>query len=775
MQTRKAQTSLTILGLATCILVSVALLPNIAQSQQTNPSQILDKQFDEEIYDLLEKYCISCHSGTSPKANLDLGDIANSDDVAKSAAKFEKVILNIRSQVMPPIDGQTPTLVEREKLVSWINRALSKNGTSDSPGKVTIRRLNRNEYNNTIRDLMYIDGDFSKDFPSDDIGYGLDNIVDVLTLTPLHLEMYLRAARKITETAISVPQPKERQIDLSKGTLPEAANEAENGVFFFGNGTYTVNIPDVQAGEYELAVELGGTATVVGPALANISVNGNLFQTIQVKTDNALVYKMPIQLPAGTIKLGVSFTNDYYSPNDPDPGKRDRNLLLGSITLNGPTAESTPVSESFRRLIFASPSATKNHLIAAREVLTSFANRAYRRPVSAAEVNRIMELYQLVIKNGDPYEEGIRVGMQAILVNPNFLFRVELESNSEARVLNGYEIASRLSYFLWNSLPDQTLLDLAKSNQLKDSKTLEAQITRMLADPKSVRFSDNFSTQWLEIARLSDFTPDPAQFGNVDDKLKNDFTKEVTLFFEDMLTNDRPVQEFISGKYTFLNNRLAQHYAIPGDFGQTFRRVDVSSHHRGGLLGMAAILTVTSNPNRTSPVKRGKFIMEQILGTPPPPPPPDVGVLAENTSPITAVRIRERLQQHRADPSCASCHRPLDAYGFSLENFNAVGQYRLVDGRFTVDNIGELPGKITITGVEGLRENIASREVDFTRTITEKLMTYALGRGMTPSDNVQIEEITKRLSNKATLKTIITEIILSDSFRKQSARNSSTN
>lgn len=774
MQLNQAKTSIGLLCFASITLLVVAVLPNVANSQQPNPNQILDKQFESEIYDLLEKYCISCHSGQSPKAKLDLSNFSTAAEVTKSPEKFQKVILNIRSQVMPP-SGATPTLAEREKIVNWINRALSENGTKDNPGRVTIRRLNRNEYNNTIRDLLYIQGDFSKDFPSDDVGYGFDNIADVLTLTPLHLEQYLRAARAITSQAITIPQPKIRTVDLSTEPIPEGITLRDDMFGYYTNALYTKKFNDVTPGEYEIEIELAATAVAVGPAKANLIINGNLFQTIDVKSPTPILYKIPVQFNTQEVSIGIAFTNDYYNPNDPDPAKRDRNLILKSLALNGPANGSAPVSESQRRLIFSVPTSTKNHMVAAREVLESFATRAYRRPITSAESNRIMEIYQMVRKNNDPFEEGIRVGMQAILVNPNFIFRVELQSNPKSQNLDSYEIASRLSYFLWNSMPDQTLFELAKSNRLTDQKEITAQITRMLADQKSSRFSDNFATQWLQIERINDFAADPIQFGNFNDKIKQDFTQEVTLFFQDMLRNDRPIHEFIDGKFTFLNSRLAQHYSIPGDFDQMFRRVDVSAKNRGGLLGMGAILTVTSNPNRTSPVKRGKFIMEQILGTPPPPPPPDVGVLPENTNVIQAVRIRERLEQHRKDPACASCHRPLDAYGFSLENYDAVGRYRTSDGRFPVDNIGELPGKTSITGLEGLRKNLIDREDDFTRTLTEKLMTYALGRGLTASDSVQIEEMTKRLARKATLKSIITEIVLSDSFRQRSTQNSSTN
>ncbi len=749
-------------AVALIVLTAATLAPQTAISQTPNETQSLNKQFDEEIYDLFEKNCLSCHSGEKPAAGMDLGDFATAADVAANPKKFDKVIQNIRSQVMPPAEGGNPSLADREQMVQWLTRALATQEKLINP---TIRRLNRTEYNHVIQDLLFIEGNFSRDFPSDDVGYGFDNIGDVLTLTPLHLEMYLKAAQAVTDQAIFIPQPKIRTVDIEKGTLPEnSAMSGEGFLNMYANGVFSTTFQEVESGDYEIELELAATATGVGPADAQLRINNQNFQLLNVKTLSPTLFKIPVRLTTRSVKLDVAFTNDYYQPNSPDPANRDRNLHIYSITLRGPDGTTTGLPDSHRRLIFASPSGTKNHLTAAREVLEKFATRAYRRPITPEESNRIMSIYQLVRKNNDSYEQGIRTAIQAILVNPNFLFRIEPAGKS--RDLNGYELASRLSFFLWNSIPDQTLYDLAASGGLTKPKILEAQVQRMLADPKAERFSADFSTQWLQIRRLDEHDADPELFPTFNQQLKDDLSQEVNLYFRDMLVLDRPITEFINGKFTFLNHRLAKHYGIAGDFDQNFRRVDVSTQNRGGLLGMGAILSVTSNPNRTSPVKRGKFIMEQILGTPPPPPPPNVGVLDDTKEAITATRMRERLAQHRADPSCASCHRPLDAYGFTLENFDAVGGFRTKDGTFPVDNIGELPGKITLNGLADLRKNLASREVDFTRTLTEKLMTYALGRGLTASDHVQISNLAQRQKNP-TLQRLITEIILSDAFRKR--------
>ncbi|MBL8069183.1 MAG: DUF1592 domain-containing protein [Armatimonadetes bacterium] len=755
--------------LAVFAFLGAVWAPTKGEPSPQDPYSSLDKQYKADVGKLFDTYCMDCHSGKNPPAGLDFEKFTSAKSVAGAPKLFQKVVQNIRSQVMPPMDP-SPTLDERNRMADWIFRALSLDGTAEQPGRVTIRRLNRTEYNYVLRDLLYIDGDFSKDFPSDDVGYGFDNIGDVLTLTPLHIDMYLKAARSAVEKAVVVAKPKIRTASLEKGRYAEPNRMAEDGFVFLTNGDFVYDFPDCAPGDYELRLAMGASAIAVGPAIVEVYINRQLLQRIQITKPGLNDIGIPIRLPAGTATVGLRFTNDYYNANDPNPDRRDRNVLLQAMTLDGPQGLSGEIPDSHRRLLIAFPTATKNHMAAAREVLDRFASRAYRRPVTADESNRLLAIYQLVRDNGDTYEQGIRIGMEAVLVNPNFLFRVELDSSAGPRELSGIELASRLSFFLWRSMPDETLAKLGESGQLKDPKTLVAQVNRMLADPKAVRFSQDFSSQWLEIGRLAEHTADPAQFPGFDDQLKGDMAQEVTLYFQDMLANSRPVTEFLEGKSTYLNFRLARHYQIPGDFDEVFRRVDVSANHRGGILGMGALLTATSNPNRTSPVKRGKFIMDQLLGSGPPPPPPNVGVLDESKEAITSTRIRERLAQHRKDPACASCHRPLDGYGFTLENFDAVGVFRTQDGSFPVDAAGELPGGRSAVGLDGLKGELRSRNMDFVRTLTGKLLMFSLGRGMTPSDEVWANAVAKKLGKDATLPKIITEIILSDSFRKRPAK-----
>ncbi|QYK53555.1 MAG: DUF1592 domain-containing protein [Fimbriimonadaceae bacterium] len=743
---------------------SVEKVPQDANKQ-------LNEEFDKSIYPILEINCIGCHSGSSPSAGLDLGALESTAQVAAEPKKYEKVIQMLRSQVMPPPDSGAPTLAEREKVVSWIQRALSQNCVLDGPGKVTIRRLNRNEYNNTVNDLLGIDMDLSKDFPSDDVGYGFDNIGDVLTLTPLHLEMYLKAARNAVDRAIYVAKPKLREANLEKVKIPDSARVTnEGGIFFFANGKFTTDFKNLDPGEYEITISASETYAGFVHAQMELTLNGVRFQTFEISKTTLSNYKLPFTSKGGDLTVGIAFINDYYEPNNPDPAKRDRNLLVSAISIEGPQGGTVTLPDSHRKLLTAVPTTTLSHQAAARQVLENFVGKAYRRPATADEINRLMNIYNMVRENKDSYEEAIKVCVQAVLVNPNFLFRVELDNRAtaKARDLNGYELASRLSYFLWNSLPDQTLLDLAAKGELTKPSVLEAQVTRMLKDTKSVRFTADFSTQWLQTRRLVDASPDNKLFPGFTPDLRKDMEQEVEEYFRDMLANNRVLPEFLDSKFTFLNARLARHYGIPGDFGTQFRRVDVSSYNRGGILGMGAILTVTSNPNRTSPVKRGKFIMEEILGSPPPPPPPNVGVLDEDTSAIAVKTMRERLEKHRRDPNCASCHQPLDAFGFSLENYNPVGQWRTQDGNFPVDNKGELPCNQTINGVDDLKTYLLKRENDFTRSLTEKLLTYALGRGLTSTDSCMIEAIIPKVKKRGNhLSALITEIVLSDSFRKR--------
>ncbi len=747
--------------------------PVVASPAPAPQAQKLDEEFSKKIFPMLDEFCLPCHSGEEPSAGLSLEKFKSSKDVAADQKLWDKVVMNIRSQVMPPPGMPAPSMAQRGEIVGWIQRTLSVNCSLDGPGKVTIRRLNRSEYDNTIRDLLYVSLPLSADFPSDDVGYGFDNIGDVLTLTPLHMEKYLAAAKQATDAAIRNPKPKSLVMPLEKvgdGEGRRLGNDGESVMYTNSQIVWEINL--TEAGDYTLTVEAAASKAGPDEAKMLISVGNVGLQTVEVKArpGSPTAYKFPLTLQKGTHRIGIAFINDYYNANHPVVAERDRNMAIYGAELAGPAGGST-VTEAQRKLLFAMPSQTKTHLAAAREVLTRFMTRAYRRPATDDEMNRLMEIYLKFRQLGDSYEDSVKVCMQAVLVNPNFLFRVELDSattTAKARDLGGYELASRLSYFLWNTMPDDRLFQLAASGELLKEPILRTEVLRMIGDPKAETFFQNFSTQWLQTGRLEEFSPDPAMFPGFDSPLRHDLEQEVTWFFADMIRENRPAMEFFTSDYTFLNRRLASHYRIPGAFDDSFRRVDVSAQNRGGVLGMGAILSVTSNPTRTSPVKRGKFVMEQVLGTPPPPPPPNVGVLEEDKAAITAKTVRERLEQHRADPSCASCHKPLDAYGFSLENYDAVGRWRTQDGPFPVDTKGDLPDGRVIASPRDLKSYIVTRQDDVLRSLTEKILTYAVGRGLTATDYCEITDLIARVKKRGgRMQPLIEEIVVSNAFRRR--------
>lgn len=771
------------LWIAVAVLGAALLAPAEAGGQQSKSSKgdltpdqkKLDSEFKQAIEPLVKKYCLDCHNNDLNKGNFSFEKYPGVKDILANQAHFEKVIQYVRSEVMPPPGMDKPSKDERDKLVGFLQRVYSSNCDLIQAGKVTIRRLNRTEYNYTIQDLLGVNLSPADDFPSDNVGYGFDNVGDVLSLSPLQIDKYMEAARQVVDKAIVVPKPMHMQAPLDKWVDGKAAiNTNPNlngGVMMFSNATGNWPVSVDYPGNYTLTIEAGQTPG--GPDFAKMAVglNGKLLQTFDVKAPAAspAEYKIPVRLERGNFNVAVAFTNDFYDPQAP-AGKQDRNLAVLKVSLDGPEGGVVPsIPESHRRIIYRTP-VGGNDVEVARELLKNFGSRAYRRPIDETELDRLIEIYKKVRSKGDPFERAIQVCVQAILVNPNFLFRVELDEHAKTgsdREINPYELASRLSYFLWSSLPDVELDKLAASGELKDPKVLDAQITRMLADPKADRLGSNFALQWLEVKRISEVLPDPS-YGTFNEKTKADLLSEVKLFFMDMVNQNRPIMEFVTSDYTFLNEDLAQHYQIPGVTGDQFQRVNVKKYKRGGILGMGSVLTVTSNPNRTSPVKRGKWVMEAVLGTPPPPPPPNVGVLADDQHEVTAKTIRERMEQHRSNPACATCHKPLDAIGFSMENFDPVGRWRTKDGNFDVDALGEMPDGSKVNGIDGLRKLIVNRKDDFERAMAEKLLTFAIGRGMTAADGCLIDGIVERTRKRGgKMKDLITEIIKSDAFMKR--------
>jgi hypothetical protein len=590
--------------------------------------------FEGQVKPFLANYCTTCHGGTKPRAGLNLETIPNEAAVANNPKLWKEVARLLRGHEMPPPRRRNrPSDDEIAAITAWIDaRVKATSFAKHDPGHVTIRRLNRAEYNNTIRDLVGVDFHPAEDFPADDVGNGFDNIGDVLSIPPILMEKYLAAAEKIVNKAFATPEIRKR-------------------------------------------------------------------------------------------------------------------------LLNGLTGGSNARSGAYR-------------------VLEPFARRAYRRPVTRQEMKRLVEFVELADNNGDGIEAGIKLAMQAILVSPNFLFRVELDpepGNPKAvRTLNDYELATRLSYFLWSSMPDDELFAVVRKGVLRQGDNLEKQVRRMLKDPKSHALVENFADQWLQIRNLKTVSPDTGQFPSFNEKLRADMAKETELFFEYVMHEDRSILEFLDADYTFLNERLAKHYGIAGVQGESFRKVSLRDSPRGGVLTQASILTITSNPTRTSPVKRGKWILENILGTPPPPPPPDAGELSEDKDVVLSGSLRRRMEQHRANPNCASCHERMDPLGFGFENFDAVGAWRVKDGKFPIDSSGVLPSGQKFRGPKELKAILKTKEGEFRHCLTEKMLTYALGRGLEDSDAWAVDEIANAVArNGNKFSSLVMEIVKSDPFQKR--------
>ncbi|MEQ1932470.1 MAG: DUF1592 domain-containing protein [Fimbriimonadaceae bacterium] len=726
--------------------------------------------YGKEILPVMKTYCASCHDNKVPPGGVNPIQYRNSLEVQKASVEFERVIRALKAGTMPPASAKQPTAAERAKLIESLETLLSGDCKLPDPGRVTIRRLNRTEYANTIRDLVGIDFKETEDFPSDDVGYGFDNIGDVLTVSPLLLEKYLQAAEKIAERAILVGNPQPIRYEGEGLLADQGRNFTEDGSVLYTNSEVYVNHAISVGGSYRLKVRACGMQAGPDPCRMQILVNGKPVQEFDVpqRADKPTDFEFPISFEPGRHRIAAAFTNDFYNPTDPKVTNRDRNLIVHAIEITGPTGsiDYARLPESHRRIIPAKP-APGDELNAARKNLTDFATRAFRRPATTEEVERVLQVFKLGQKNKEPFEKSMQLSVQAILTSPNFLFRVENDLG-KPRDLTGYELASRLSYFLWSSMPDAELTSLAATNKLQDSKVLEAQVKRMLADTRSSALIRGFGAQWLLLPKFANFAPDRKLFNQFDNSIKSAMRTEALMFFGHVLQENRSVLDFLDCDYTFVNDKLAFYYDIPDVTGPEFRRVKVDQKQRGGVITLGATLCLTSNPTRTSPTKRGKYVLEQILGTPPPPPPPGADQLKETPKGALPVSIRQKLAEHRKNPDCASCHDQLDPLGFGLENYSPVGQWRYSDEGGDVDSSGTLADGTKFSGPGELKKILLSRKDLFLRSFAEKLLTYALGRGLTLSDNCGVDDIVK-VSNlsESKMHSMLTSVVLTDAFRKQ--------
>ena len=721
-------------------------------------------RFDATVLPVLAKVCNDCHSGDTPEAGVRLDD--RRVEVAKTTdrALWLKVLRQVEGGVMPPEGSEQPSDEERKGVVAWIRDvALSPDcSQGERPGRVTLRRLNRAEYDNTVRDLFGIDISVSADFPSDDVGYGFDNIGDVLSMPPVLFERALEAAEKVARTAIVT------------GDIESAPVLKGSGGTLGSHGEIGEDFDFPAEGEYLFRVHASGDQAGPDPVRMGFRIAGREEHVVEVpnRRRSPKDYEFRMKVPAGRQRFAVAFLNDYYNPEAENPRQRDRNLHVDSLSVIGPLGVVEAILPASHRRIFARPIPTGLEPAAEREIvlenLRPLVSRAFRRPARGAEVERLADMFAAARASGETVESSMRVAVTAMLVSPSFLFLVETDPPAgEIRRLDDHELAARLSYFLWSSMPDEALATAADRGELRSDEQIVAQARRMLADPKSRALVDNFAGQWLHLRTLPAFSPDRARFPSFDEELRDAMRRETEEFFAAIVREDRSIVEFLDSDSTFVNERLAKHYGIEGVTGAEFRRVAVNREQRGGLLGQASILAVTSNPTRTSPVKRGRWVLENLLAAPPPPPPPNVPELPSSGEALTGT-LRQRMEQHRTNPSCASCHKLMDPLGFGLENFDAVGAWRTEDGPAAVDPSGELPDGRRFAGPAELRQVLVARRAEFRRCLVEKLFTYALGRGLEYYDACAVERIASQTEARGDrFAEIVAGIVTSVAFRER--------
>jgi mono/diheme cytochrome c family protein len=719
---------------------------------------------------LVSKYCVTCHNDRLKTAGLSLQNL-DLGDVPAHAAVWEKVTRKLRSGEMPPASVRSRPLPEAAAaLVTYLETTIDSAAASHpNPGRAPVHRLNRAEYSNAIRDLLAVDvrpGDW---LPVDDSGYGFDNIAEVLSTSPALLERYMSAARKISRLAVGdltmkpVEEIYQAKRDPNKGSRNEQLND--DLPFDSRAGMTVAHYFPVDA-EYVfkvrfLGVQQNGEEAEVDPFQLRVPVKAGLHVVgVTSPRENLKPEREspPGGAPGGGGGAGAGAT-DIPSPVDIrlDGARLHRFDVrmqtpdVATLVVGGPYNPTARGETPSRRAIFTCrPERPAQEAACARTILTALARRAFRRPITNADIQPLFEFYQRArSQRSDPepdFESGIQAALEALLVSPEFLFRIESDpvraQSAAAYRISDRELASRLSFFLWSSVPDAELLELAERGTLRDAPVLERQVRRMLDDPRADALVTNFVGQWLQLRNVDTVRPDPVIFP-FDEALRRSFFTETSLFVSSIVREDRSLLDLLSADYTFVNQRLAEHYGIPRVYGSQFRRVTVTDVNRRGLLGQGSMLMVTSYPNRTSVVQRGKWVLETLLGNPPPPPPPDVPELkaAPNGKLLSA---REQMQVHRSNAVCAACHARMDPIGFALENYDAVGRWRREDAGAAIDASGTLPDGTTFEGPAGLSRLLLTRyRDDFVRTATEKLLTYALGRGIEYYDYPAIRAIAR--------------------------------
>ncbi len=796
-----------------CAAILLAILVVVAGASPSIAEDAPD--FAKGGIPFLKKHCVECHSGKQPKAELALDVFPDSLSIVKQRKVWDNVLRMIATGDMPPKAKPRPTVAEAEQFTDHVKAVFdhADRHAKPDPGRVTMRRLNRQEYTNTVRDLLWVDFNPTEDFPADDVGHGFDNIGDVLSLSPLLMERYLDAAETITNRVIMVNPPAPARRYLAGKYLQPNTATTPQGRFRplnptapepFNSGPYTAGGDYLKfSGDADLIVRANLYAETKSPSPVKVALflsgAGVTDPSPDAEVDQLMGANVKALKPIKIVKIfditareakdsqQIEFPYNHLGVIQrvglglikPPAGEEPAQLFIEHIWSVGPL-ETRPLSH----VKILATTAGKPQPEQTVEVLTRFLRRAYRRPPTAEELARHVKLVENAVAAGEKWESGIQQAIQAVLCSPKFLFRVELDDrpqSPETQPLDEFQLASRLAYFLWSTMPDDELLDLAEKKQL--TANLAAQVKRMLADPKSSSLVENFALQWLQIKRLKSTSPDTTLFPQFTDVLRTAMLQESRLFFDAIMREDRSVLDLVDADFTFLNEPLARLYGIddtngnligqkvekPGGQpirGEEFKRVSLQGKARGGLLTQASVLTVTSNPTRTSPVKRGRWVLEQILGAPPPPPPPNVPELPEDKQAAAGGTLKERMEIHRKNPACANCHAKMDPIGFALENFNGIGEFRVKDGTFDIDPSGEFADGTKVKGPEELKTLIRGKKELFARCLAEKMLIYALGRGLEYYDRPTVDKIVTSLSaGNDKFSVLITEIVQSEPFR----------
>jgi uncharacterized protein DUF1592/uncharacterized protein DUF1588/uncharacterized protein DUF1587/uncharacterized protein DUF1595/uncharacterized protein DUF1585/cytochrome c len=800
------------------------------------PKETVDG-FDNIVRPFVSENCFPCHGYKKQKNGLNLESFESATSLTDEHERWAEVVKKLRGREMPPEEEPQPPEHQRQAVAGWLAKELDRIDklTPPDPGRVTARRLNRTEYNNTVRDLLGVDMRPADDFPQDDAGYGFDNIADVLSLSPVLMEKYVSAAEKVSRAALFGPP-------AMKPTLTRLRSDGRrvrDAKTFPGDYDVTgLSLPNAfhaiyrvpSDGEYVVRVALAGLRPAGSePISVTLWVDEHLLQTIPFDLARSATFnddrqdfggqmiEFRTKLTQGDRHIAVAIPRifeglppRYAGPQPstrPIPPPREfkpppnatperiaqlvktfddtqaelekipmNGVRVNTLDIGGPYSQPTgPTRASLQRIYTCGHLNDVHTPMCARRIVTDFARRAFRRPVTTAELAPYIKLVDQAQKEEGSLAEGLAVGIQAILVSPDFLFRIERDRTAAGPKpaahypISEHELASRLSYFLWSSMPDAELRRAADMGTLRNPAVLSAQIRRMLRDPKANALAENFGGQWLQFRALESVTRDRDRYPDFEDYLRFSMRKETELFVEDVIHQDRKILDFIDGNYSFLNERLARHYGVADVSGPEFRRVDLSDTPRAGVLTQASVLTVSSYATRTSPVLRGRWVLDNLLDAPPPEPPPDVPNL--NESEIgTAASMREQLELHRKDATCASCHRRMDPLGFGLENFDAIGAWRTMDGKFPIDATGTLPDGRKFNGPQELRSILRADHQAFEHCLTAKLLTYALGRGLERYDKRTVSGIVSRLpGHEYRFSGLILEIVKSLPFQSRRA------